>query len=68
MFHSQSSYNEFGYNSENDPYGTFKRLTIDGIDITVGDGAVQPSYIVKAESGSAFGEITISNVRIHGEQ
>lgn len=67
MFNPQSGYNKLGYDASNDPYGTFKTLTIKDIDITIGKGAVQPSYIVKAEPGSAFGEISISNVRIHSE-
>lgn len=67
MFNPQSGYNKLGYDASNDPYGTFKILTIKDIDITIGKGAVQPAYIVKAEPGSAFGEISISNVRIHSK-
>ncbi len=67
MFNPQSSYNSFGYDASNDPYGTFRKLTVEDIDITVGKGAVQPSYVVRAEPGSVFGDISISNVRIHSE-
>ena len=65
MFHPKGGYNNFGHDASNEPYGTFKWLTIEDVDITVGPGAVQPHYVVRAEPDSTFGDITLSNIRIN---
>ncbi len=61
--YSSASYYE-GYDASGEPFGTFKKLTIENIFITVGKGAMQPAYYVSAEPGTVFGEISISGVRI----
>ena len=67
MFSSNSLYELPDGLSLNEPYGTFKKLLIENIDITVGQGAVQPSYIIWAEQGSVFGDISMSGIRIFSE-
>ena len=49
------------------PFGTFHKLTIDGVDITVDEGAMEPKCVVYPQPGSTFGEIAMSNVRLNGQ-
>ena len=57
-----------GLDVVNEPYGTFKKLTVEAIDITVDDGAVRPSHSIQPQPGSKFGEISIKDVKINGEE
>ena len=50
------------------PFGTFRKLTVDGIDITVDDGAMEPKYVVSPQPGSTFGDISITNIRLNGKE
>ena len=61
------SFTSLEMSESNEPYGTFKKLLIENIDITVGQGAVQPSYVIRAEQGSVFGDISMSGIRIFSE-
>ena len=45
-----------------EPYGSFRRLTFDGISIFVGEGAAKPSVGVHLGGGVAPGEIVSRNV------
>lgn len=67
MFGPGSLYTALGYNSSDDPYGTFKRLTVENIAITVDDGAMKPRCYIRAQPGSSFGEIKVANIRLNGE-
>ena len=44
------------------PLGTFRRLSIDGVTITLDEGAKKPGREICASPGSALGEISISNI------
>ncbi|MCR4574784.1 MAG: hypothetical protein K5787_13590 [Lentisphaeria bacterium] len=69
MFAAGSMYTKSnGLDVVNEPYGTFKKVIVEDIDITVDDGAVHPSHSIQAQPGSTFGEIVIENVRINGEE
>ena len=69
MFAAGSMYTKSnGLDVANEPYGTFKKVTVEDIDITVDDGAAHPSHSIQAQPGSTFGEIVIENVRINGEE
>ena len=69
MFAAGSMYTKSnGLDVVNEPYGTFKKVIVEDIDITVDDGAVHPSHSIHAQPGSTFGEIVIENVRINGEE
>ena len=70
MFSPDSMYYDqakaLGFDPAKEAYGTFKTLIVEDVSITVDDGAVQPGLFICAEAGSAFGKISISNVRING--
>ena len=69
MFAAGSMYTKtIGLDVVNEPYGTFKKLTVEAIDITVDDGAVRPSHSIQPQPGSKFGEISIKDVKINGEE
>ncbi len=68
MFAAGSMYTEsIGLDVTNEPFGTFKKVTVENIDITVDDGAVRPNHSIQPQPGSKFGEIAIKDVRINGE-
>ena len=55
-----------GFDPTAEPYGTFRNLTVETIDITVDEGAVLPGIAMFAVPGSLFGAVSISDVRING--
>ena len=53
--------------SARERFGNFQSLVFEDIDIRVGDGAKEPSCVIKSEPGTAFGKIAAKNVRINGQ-
>ena len=64
MFQQGSLY---GDARKDEPCGTVDGLTIENIDITVGEGAAKPGFEVRAQPGTEFGRITVRDVRVNGE-
>ena len=51
MFAAGSMYTEsIGLDVTNEPFGTFKKVTVENIDITVDDGAVRPSHSIQPQT------------------
>ena len=67
MFSPGGLYSALGYDSKDEPYGTFKRVTIENVDVTVDEGAPTPTIHIHSEPRTTFGEIKASGVRINGK-
>ena len=49
------------------PHGTFGRVTLEDIDVIVEPGGRPPATSVSPEKGTAFGTLSVSNVRLNGK-
>lgn len=67
MFAPGSSYADLGYDSSNDPYGTFVTLTAENITLVSDDSLPAPQACFMPEQGSSFGDITLNGIRIFSE-
>ena len=47
--------------------GTFERVTVKNVDVTVEPGAATPTFEVRAVKGSSFGKLDVSGLRVNGK-
>ena len=52
MFGPGTSYEHDGFDPDKEPYGTFDRVTVDSIDITVEEGTPLPRRLTRPQPGT----------------
>ena len=57
----------YGESRKAEPFGSFGRLTIEDVAITVGEGAKCPTVNIHPEEGTYFGRISKKNITINRE-
>ncbi|MBQ6472686.1 MAG: hypothetical protein IJJ33_11930 [Victivallales bacterium] len=63
MFSPNNMYSAMRYDSSREPYGNFRRLTVENITLNIGKGAIYPFVGIYPVSGTAFGEIHMNGIR-----